>query len=111
MGKLSDGFDLGVGQGSGLVADAYKSGNALGGSHYQPGVVVGNHFDEEISGENFFPDLEFFTMLNVDFVLGGDEKLENLVCLAQGGDSLAQGLGDPGFVAGIGMDDIPADFI
>lgn len=46
-------------------------------------------------------------MLDLDFVLGGDEDFEDFVGLAEGGDTLAQGFGDAGFVAGIGVDDVP----
>lgn len=46
-------------------------------------------------------------MLNLDFVLGGDEQLKNFVGLAQGGSPLAQSFGHPGLVAGVGVDYIP----
>ena len=50
-------------------------------------------------------------MFDVNFVLSGDQKLENLIGLAEGGDTLAEGVGDPGLVTGVGVNDVPVDGI
>jgi len=44
----------------------------------------------------------------VNLFLGGDEDLENFVLELHGLNALDQGLGDLVFVAGIGVDNVPA---
>lgn len=106
--KLHNSVYFRLGQGGGFGAHADEAGDALGGSDNQPGIVVYNHFDEQIAGKDFFLDGVLFAVLDVDFILGRDEDLENFVGLAKCGNALAEGFGDPGLVAGIGVDDVPA---
>ena len=106
--KLHDGVHFRLGQGGGFGTHADEAGDALGGSNYQPGIVVDDHFDEQIPGEDFLFDGVLFAVLDVDFVLGGDKDFEYFVGLAQSGHTLTECFGNAGFVTGIGVDDVPA---
>lgn len=106
-GELHNGFDFRWREGGGFGANANETGDTLGGTDDQPGIVVYGHFDQEITGEDFFANFGFFAVADDDFVLGGDHEFEELVGLAQSSDSLAKGFCDTGFVAGVGVDDVP----
>ena len=58
-----------------LRTSADKTGDALGGTNSQPGVVIDLHANEKVAGENLFLDGRFFTLIDFDFFLSGNENL------------------------------------
>ena len=105
--KFHDGVDFGFGQGSGLLTDADKAGYPLCGTDCQPGIVVDDHFDQHVAGEELFFDGFFLAVMNFDLVLGGDQQLKHLVFQIHGFDPGGEGEGDFVFVAGVGVDNVP----
>ena len=105
--KSENGVDFFLGNRGGVVAGADEAGDALGGAHRQPGVIADDHLDEHVAGEDFFLDGAFFTFADFDFFLGGDKDFVDVIGQAHRFNLGPEGVGGPGFVAGIGMNDVP----
>lgn len=107
MAELHDGIDFFFGKGGGAVPDADEGGDTRGGSDDQPGIVVKNHANKNVAGENFLFNLFLFTSFNSDCVASGDDNVKDSPGNFHGFDSLLNGSGNFVFVAGIGVKDIP----
>ena len=59
-------------RGVGLLPVPTKPVMPLSSADYQPGIVVDDHFDQQVSGKDFLFNSRFGAVLDLDFVLGGD---------------------------------------
>ncbi len=97
-------------EGGGLVAGADKTGNSLGGAHRKPGLVVHDHANQHVTGENLFFNFGFLALFDVDFILSGDEDFKDTIFELHGLDTLLKVVGNFTLVARIGVNDVPEGF-
>ena len=99
--------NFGLGNSGGFVVDADETGDTLGSTDGDPGIVSEHHLDDDITREGFFLSFNFGTTADDHFGLDRNDSLENLIFQPHGFDPGFEGLDDFIFVAGVGIDDVP----
>lgn len=107
MREGENGVNFFLGDWGGIVASANKAGNALGSADGQPRIVGDDHLDEHVSGEDLFFDGGFFTLVDLDLFLSGDQKFIDVVGQTHGFNFGFESVGGADFMARISVDDIP----
>jgi len=90
-----------------FVVNTDKTGNSLGGANGDPGIVGDNHLNKNITGEDFFLSLNFFTATDDHFALNWDNGLENFVSQGHSFNTGFESIDDFVFVTGVSVDNVP----
>ncbi len=106
-GSFDNLVNFGLGNRGGFIFDTNKTGNSGGGADGDPGIVVEDHLDEDITGESFFLGFDFLATANGHFRLDGDDGLEDAILKTHGFESGFESIDDFIFVTRVSVDDVP----
>lgn len=100
-------INFGLGNGGGLTFNANKTSNAGSRADSDPGIVIKDHLDENITGKSFFLSFNLGTAANDHLGLDGNNGGKNFEFETHGANTSFESIDDLVFVTGVSVDNVP----
>ena len=111
VSDVQQAVDLGLGQRDRLVGGADEAGHAGRALHQRPRVLVEVHLDEHVARHGPLLDGDLLVVLHLRDGLGRDDDLPDRALLVERHHAVLEVVLDLVFVAGVGVDDVPAEHV